>query len=116
MPQQALFWLNSGFVADQARAILERPDVKSLEGDARVKRLYALVYQRAPSRRELAAAREFLREAPAAKGSEAPVTEVASGNEKPADKKPSQAAPKPLNPWEQYAQVLLAANEFAFID
>ncbi|MFM8878950.1 MAG: DUF1553 domain-containing protein, partial [Verrucomicrobiota bacterium] len=116
VPQQALFWLNSGFVADQARAILERADVKSLEGDARVKRLYALVYQRAPSRRELAAAREFLRQAPAATSSEAPVAEVMSGNEKSPDKKPSQVLPKPLPPWEQYAQVLLAANEFAFID
>ena len=116
VPQQALFWLNSGFVADQARAILERPDVKSLEGDARVKRLYALVYQRDPSRRELTAAREFLRQSPAATTPEAPVAEVASGNEKPADRKSSQTAPKPLNPWEQYAQVLLAANEFAFID
>lgn len=111
VPQQALFWLNSGFVADQARALLERPDVKVLESDARVKRLYALVFQRAPSRRELAAAREFLRASP---------TPVNSGDDttgsKSGDKTASKESAKPSTPWEQYAQVLLAANEFAFVD
>ena len=111
VPQQALFWLNSGFVAEQARAILRRPDVAFLEGDARVKRLYALVFQRAPSRRELASAREFLRQVPAPAKPEAPV-----GEAKPEDKKAAKEPPRPLTPWEQYAQVLLAANEFAFID
>lgn len=111
VPQQALFWLNSSLVAEQARAILERPDVKSLEGDARVKRLYALAYQRAPSRRELAAAREFLRPRPVVGKTEAVAAET-----KPGEKKASQEPPKPLNQWEQYAQVLLAANEFAFFD
>jgi hypothetical protein len=111
VPQQALFWLNSGFVADQARALLERPDVKALEGDARVKRLYALVFQRAPSRRELAAAREFLRASPTPVNSGSDTTGSKSG-----DKTPSKESPKPSTPWEQYAQVLLAANEFAFVD
>jgi hypothetical protein len=111
VPQQALFWLNSSLVAEQARAILERPDVKSLEGDARVKRLYALTYQRAPSRRELAAAREFLKQTPAP-----PQVEPVAGEAKSGDKKPSKEPPKPLSLWEQYAQVLLAANEFAFFD
>ena len=111
VPQQALFWLNSNLVAEQARAILERPDVKSLEGDARVKRLYALTYQRAPSRRELAAAREFLKQTPAP-----PQVEPVAGEAKSGDKKVSKEPPKPLSLWEQYAQVLLAANEFAFFD
>jgi len=111
VPQQALFWLNSGFVADQARALLERPDVKALEGDARVKRLYALAFQRSPSRRELAAAREFLRPSPAPTQSQGSAT-----GSKSDDKAASKDSPKPSTPWEQYAQVLLAANEFAFID
>ena len=111
VPQQALFWLNSSFVAEQARAILERPDVKSLEGDARVKRLYALAFQRAPTRRELAAAREFLQQTPVPPKAEPVTDEPKSGN-----KKVPKEPPKPLGPWEQYAQVLLAANEFAFVD
>jgi mono/diheme cytochrome c family protein len=56
VPQQALFLLNSPFLARQARALLsrvpERPD--------RVVGLYRLVHGRAPSPRELALARDFL--------------------------------------------------------
>ena len=135
VPQQALFWLNSAFVAEQARALIARPDVKALDGDARVKRLYALAFQRAPTRRELAAAREFLRQAPplpktavtsTAEAAAVPGTEAAKPAARPAGdagkrggKASSKAPPKPpepLGPWEQYAQVLLAANEFSFID
>jgi hypothetical protein len=29
---------------------------------------------------------------------------------------PPPAKPKPLSPWEKYAQVLLESNEFAFVD
>jgi hypothetical protein len=29
---------------------------------------------------------------------------------------PPPARPKPLSPWEKYAQVLLESNEFAFVD
>ena len=76
-----------------------------------MKRLYALVFQRAPSRRELAAAREFLRASPTPVNSGSDTTGSKSG-----DKTPSKESPKPSTPWEQYAQVLLAANEFAFVD
>jgi len=60
VPQQALFWLNSPFVAGEARAILERPDVAGLPDEARIRRLYALTFQREPEAGELAAARAFL--------------------------------------------------------
>jgi len=135
VPQQALFWLNSAFVAGQARALIARPDVKALDGDARVKRLYALAFQRAPTRRELAAAREFLRQAPplpktavtsmaeaaAMSATEAakPAARTDGGPGKRGGRASSKAPakpPEPLGPWEQYAQVLLAANEFSFID
>jgi len=29
---------------------------------------------------------------------------------------PAEQPPKPLSPWEKYAQVLLLSNEFAFVD
>jgi hypothetical protein len=76
-----------------------------------VKRLYALAFQRAPTRRELAAAREFLKQTPVPPPVEPVTDEPKSGN-----KKVPKEPPKPLGPWEQYAQVLLAANEFAFVD
>ncbi len=59
----------------------------------------------------MAAAREFLRQSTLPAKPEVPVAES-----KPGDKKDAKKVPKALTPWEQYAQVLLAANEFAFID
>jgi hypothetical protein len=59
----------------------------------------------------LAAAREFLKQTPAP-----PQVEPVAGEAKSGDKKASKEPPKPLSLWEQYAQVLLAANEFAFFD
>ena len=116
-------------------ALIARPDVKALDGDARVKRLYALAFQRAPTRRELAAAREFLRQASplpktavtsTGEAATVPGTEVAKppartdgdGGKRGgrASSKAPAKPPEPLGPWEQYAQVLLAANEFSFID
>jgi hypothetical protein len=56
VPQQALFLLNSPFMARQAKSLLERVP----EGPDRVAALYRLVHGRAPSARELALANEFL--------------------------------------------------------
>jgi len=63
VPQQALFWLNSGFVAGEARAILERPDLAGLDELGRIRRLYSLAFQRAPEAEEISAGRRFLAEA-----------------------------------------------------
>jgi hypothetical protein len=87
VPQQALFLMNNPFVAECARGLLRRPEVAA-EGDvdARVRRLYRLAYGRAPSSEEVALAREYL------------------------GARPTPAA------WERYAQALLLANEFVFVD
>ncbi len=54
VPQQALFSLNSPFVAEQARALARRTEVTSSDDPAaRVKALYRLVYGRAPSEEEI---------------------------------------------------------------
>jgi hypothetical protein len=86
VPQQALFLMNSPFVQECARKLLQRPEVAA-EKDAapRVERLYRLAYGRTPTAEEVGLAREFLR-----------------------DGQPTA--------WERYAQALLLANEFAFID
>ena len=57
----------------------------------RVEALYRLLYGRAPSAEEVELGVRFVAEA-----HPAPETK--------------------LTPWEQYAQVLLSANEFAFVD
>src|SRR5262249_10834643 len=89
--QQALFLMNSPFVVEQARRLIARPDVAALKHpEQRIERLYRQLYGRAPDREETDLGKRFI-----------------------------ETAAKPagdLSPWEQYAQVLLLSNEFAFID
>jgi hypothetical protein len=105
VPQQALFWMNSPFTAQQARHLAARPELAALATDeAKVRWLYTTLYQRAPTADELKDAREFLRAATGA------IAAVAS-----ATNAPPTATPLP-GVWEQFAHVLLMANEFAFVD
>lgn len=62
VPQQALFMMNSPLVVEQARNVIRRVDVKSQQSpEARVKTLYQLVYQRAPSDIEVKLALDYIR-------------------------------------------------------
>lgn len=89
VPQQSLFLLNSPFLQAQARKLVQRvADVPAT--DQRVSALYRLVYGRLPTDEELALGTDFVAVEPLATGG--------------------------LTAWELYAQVLLLANEFAFID
>ena len=63
--------------------------------EERIDRMYRLAYGRPPEPEEMALGLRFLKEAAAG---------------------PAKATPPRLTPWEQYAQVLLEANEFAFVD
>lgn len=85
---QALFLMNHPFVIGAAKGVLTRGEVASETDVARrVERLYRVLYQRVPDVDELSAAVAFLTVNPG--GS---VT------------------------WERYAQALLIANEFVFVD
>jgi hypothetical protein len=96
VPQQALFLMNSPFVIEQARHLLQRSDVAAPgTAEAKIQRLYQLAYGRAADADEMALGLRFLT--------------VAQSNE---DKK----AEVHLSAWEEYAQVVLLANEFAFVD
>lgn len=91
VPQQSLFGMNSQFVIEQAKHLAARAEVAAAPTSAdRVAALYRLVYARAADADELAAGTKFL---------DTPV---------PTDSK--------LLPLEQYAQALLLANEFVFVD
>ena len=97
VPQQALFLMNSPFVIEQARHLLQRSDVAGQTRDeGKIKRMYQLAYGRAAEPDEIALGLRFLAEA--RKSNEA------------------KKATLPLSAWEQYAQVLLLSNEFAFVD
>ncbi len=91
VPQQALFLMNSPFVVEQARHFAGRPDVKDQPGDeARIRRMHRIAYGRDAEPEEIALGLRFVAAAKAEAGK--------------------------LTPWEQYAQVLLLANEFAMVD
>jgi hypothetical protein len=93
VPQQALFGMNSPFVLHQARALAGRPDVAGeTEPARRVAALYRLVLTRPPAPAEVGLALEF-------------VTSATKGRDK-----------SRLDPWQQFAQVLLLTNELMFVD
>jgi hypothetical protein len=95
VPQQALFLMNNPFVLDQARGLLKRPELAGVNDEqVRVRKLYRLIYGRGPNGQEAAMAQRFLA----------------------ADVGSEQETSPPLTPLERYVQVMLLANEFAFVD
>ncbi|MFM1768428.1 MAG: hypothetical protein RJA22_957 [Verrucomicrobiota bacterium] len=61
VPQQALFMMNSPLVIEQARNLTLRPDFKAASGAPdKVRLLYKLIYQRAPSDIELNLALDYI--------------------------------------------------------
>jgi hypothetical protein len=106
VPSQALFLMNSPFVAEQARHLMHRPDILILaKAEERIDRLYWLLYGRAPDTEETALGVRFVEAA------QTPRSEVRTHL-----RLPGGANAAPLAPWEKYAQVLLLANEFVFVD
>jgi mono/diheme cytochrome c family protein len=96
VPLQQLFVLNSEFMARQARALSSRLTRDATEPDAsRVGRAFLLLYGRPATEREVQVATEFL-----------------AGHDEPS----GQPVRNRLTRWEQFAQVLLAANEFLYVD
>ena len=91
-PQQALYLMNNSFVMEQARHLAARPEiVRCHEPEERIEQLYRLVYGRHAEPQEVALGLRFI--------------DPGSG-----------AGSKSMNAWERYAQVLLLANEFVFVD
>ncbi len=65
VPQQALFLMNSPFVIEQARNLIDRPEFKAAPSDEqRLRLLYQLAFQREPTPEEMNLAREFTHAAP----------------------------------------------------
>ncbi|HUG92958.1 MAG TPA: PSD1 and planctomycete cytochrome C domain-containing protein [Planctomycetaceae bacterium] len=89
VPLQQLFVLNSPFVLEQSRAFARRLAASAEDDAGRVKQAYLLAFGRPPTEDELQRDLEFVLTAEAT------------------DK---------LSAWEQFAQVLLGANEFLYVD
>lgn len=66
VPQQALFFLNSPFVAQQARALAARPDFGGQDDAQRIRALYQNLFGRLPDAEEVALGRQYLHAAPSA--------------------------------------------------
>jgi mono/diheme cytochrome c family protein len=95
VPLQQLFVLNSEFMVLAAKALVARLTEGSDCDDAtRIRRTFPLLYGRPVTERELELGLAFLT-----------ATDSPGAGDKPA-----------LTRWEQYAQVLLSANEFLYVD
>jgi hypothetical protein len=75
VPQQALFFLNSPFVAEQARHLVARPEVAAAGTSAgKIQQLYRFLFGRAPAPRELDAGLGFVSQGAAEALPERPVS------------------------------------------
>ncbi|MBX9792071.1 MAG: PSD1 and planctomycete cytochrome C domain-containing protein [Pirellulales bacterium] len=105
VPQQALFAMNSPFVIEQAKAAAARAigtmpiaDPSITNPASRIEALYRVVLGRSAAPDELLLAEQFLAEASSAANTSADVQN------------------DHLAAFEQLAQILLATNEFVFVD
>ena len=88
VPLQQLFVLNSDFMVGNAKALAARLTKSDSDDAARIRRAYALLYGRDPTDQELHLGLDYLAK---------------------------QDTEGKLSRWEQYAQALLASNEFMFV-
>lgn len=94
VPQQALYLMNSPPMVEEARGLVQRADVAQAAANTdKIQALYRVLFQRLPTQDELALGEEFI----------STTSADAEGIAK-------------LSAWEQYAQLLLMTNEFAFVD
>ena len=91
VPQQFLFLLNSSFMVDRARNFHNRLARYSEDPLGKIEYAYSLLYNRKPSKEELALGSDFV---------------TIATNQSPDDK---------LDRWIQYCQALLSSNELMFI-
>jgi len=126
VPQQALFFMNSPVVIEQARRLVAQDGFGDCtNSQQRVQYLYERIFQRLPQPTELELGVSFVLDTPREK-EVAPSSSIAVGDQR--NQKPRQirqqeiarrnapAKPAPLSPWEKYAQALLEANEMVFVN
>lgn len=95
VPQQTLFALNSDFIQDRAVALASVKEVANAGADDdRIRTLYQRTYSRLPEPDELQLALRFVQ----------------------SQTKMSRDGKTATNPWHRLAHVLLASNEFIFVD
>ncbi len=98
VPLQALFWMNSDFIRDNARAIAKRLLETGTETEGRIQQAYETIYGRVPSGEETAELSEYLQRYQAG-------IEDSGGS-----------AERELRAWTSLCRLLLSSNEFAYLD
>jgi hypothetical protein len=131
VPQQALFFMNSPLVIEQAKRLVALSEFKSCKDEeARIQFLYERIYQRLPKLEEIGIGLEFVAQAPAPRAvalSADEVRPVSNGGRRFGPKqiarqrfernRTGDTGPRePLTAWEEYAHALLQANEASFIN
>ena len=122
VPQQALFFMNSPLVIEQAKKLVALPDFKDCATDtAKVRFLYERVYQRLPTAEEITLCKEFIAETPKQSAKVSAPPSPADNNRRvpprlAARRPETNRAPAPLTAWEKYAHVLLQANELVYVN
>ena len=88
VPQQFLFFMNSSFMIERAKALVARLNTTDDSDVARIQQAYQLLYARSPEPMELEIGLQFVS---------------------------SESDGSALSCWDRYAQVLLSSNEFMFV-
>jgi hypothetical protein len=128
VPQQALFFMNSPLVVEQAKKVVAREDFQALSDErSRILLLYELIYQRLPRTDEVKLGLEFIAQQP----SQERVIAVSSDSSRRRgplrDQLQAQMQRRrggenpfrvrePLTAWEEYAHALFQANETSFVN
>jgi Protein of unknown function (DUF1553)/Protein of unknown function (DUF1549) len=97
VPLQALFWMNSDFIRDNARSLAARVLSASKQPEDRLRQATQLAYNRPPTKDELT-----------------DLTAYAKDYAKSVDSK--DAAEKDLRVWTSVCRLLLSASEFVYLD
>ena len=107
VPQQALFFLNSPFVMEQACSLAARADFQLFETTReRIQYVYQQVFQRDPTPGEIELANRFL----------AAEESAGSRQENSTTHPGANGRFRPLRPWERFVHVLLMSDELMFVD
>ena len=146
VPQQALFLMNSPMVIEAARKLVDRPAFAALQTDEeRVGSLYLAVYQRRPTKKEIALGLRYVKSNPAGTAVDLPLAASKPGEDGPpatpeqtaraAEREARKAANAkrppgkfaiqvggtyetraPLDAWTKLAHALFQSNEAMFYE
>ena len=98
VPLQSLYWMNSDFMRDNARSFATQLIASSKTADERIVQAFELAFARPPTRDELTGMRTY-------------VTDYLQRLKD--DGKPEEHE---LRAWTSFGRILLAANEFIYVD